>query len=96
MALQNGIIKGDQAAKLYSYPTLTANTDTYLNGAGNFVAVTNATSAKGGFMSAEDKAFIDALKTGSLKNPTTNATTGALEYKYNNTVIISTPVASGS
>ena len=96
MALSNGIMTGAQAAKVNSYPTLSNSSDTYLNGAGQFTTLLEATSAKSGFLSAADKAFIDALKNGTLKTPTVNSTTGALEYKYGDTVILSVPLASGS
>ena len=32
----DGLIKSDEAEKLYSYPTLSGDSDTFLNGAGDF------------------------------------------------------------
>ena len=103
MAAQNGIITATMKSsidgalsKVNEYPTLNQNANMFLNGAGNWVtfSVDDATSATGGLLTAADKAFIDALKSGSLANPTTNSLTGALEYTYSDTVIYSVPVAS--
>ena len=95
MALQNGLMTGAQAQKLNGYPTVNGNADNFLRGNGTWAEITEATSVAGGFMSASDKAFLDALRTGQLATSTTNATTGALEYKYSDTVIFTIPVASG-
>ena len=40
MAIQNGIISGQEAKKLYSYPTLSGSQFELLNGSGTFVAPT--------------------------------------------------------
>ena len=96
MAATNGLMQGSQAAKVDSYPVLNQDSGTFLVGTGTWTAVSEATSSQAGFMSAADKAFLDALKGGTLANPTFNATTGAAEYKYNNTVLLTIPVAVGS
>lgn len=95
MALQNGIVTGAQAAKLDSYPVLSNQSNDFLNGAGAWVGIDDATTTKSGLLSAADKTFISQLLSGALASPSTNATTGALEYKYNNRVILSIPVATG-
>ena len=41
----NGIIPSDEADKLYSYPTLSGDSDTFLNGAGDFEHPHQATIA---------------------------------------------------
>ena len=41
----NGIIPSDEADKLYSYPTLSGDSDTFLNGAGDFDSPHQATIA---------------------------------------------------
>lgn len=95
MALQNGIMTGQQAAKLDAYPVLSGESGQYLTGAGTWQGISEATTTTAGFMPASDKAFLNALLAGTLKNPTTNSETGALEYKYNGVVILSIPTASG-
>lgn len=96
MALSNGIVTGAQAAKLNSYPTLSNSSSDFLTGKGTWTSIADATSSQGGLMPATDKDFLSQLLAGNLKNPTTNASTGALEYSYNGTVILSIPVASGA
>ena len=49
MAMQNGIITGQEAKKLYSYPTLSGSQFELLNGSGTFVAPTfTVSSLEGG------------------------------------------------
>lgn len=49
MAVQNGILTGQEALKLYSYPTLSGGQYDILTGSGTFVAPTfNAETVTGG------------------------------------------------
>ena len=48
MAVQNGIITGQEALKLYSYPTLSGSQYQLLNGSGTFVAPTFTVSSLAG------------------------------------------------
>lgn len=67
---KSGIIKGDQAEKLYSYPTLSGSANQYLNGSGTFSTISAAaadhthaaaTTSKAGFMSTADKTAVNKI-----------------------------------
>ena len=101
MALQNGIVNGNQYKKLQSYPDLNSDTQSVLKGNGTWTkpAFTSDTIEGGVRLTWADGAVAGTIPSGIETETYTRTTNSAGELVYtraNGSVAFTIPLASGS